>query len=174
MEPIEIDLSNDGLFALEEFRKRGIGKFKSSPFVDGLQDLTVKDWVKLLLFSEKHSEAVKTPLMKKLFVFWKRTNQQLAIGCDWEPYTYGPYSREIELALEELVEKGELELRIKGTAKVYRLKDIEYTSKLAEALPKPIKELLAEVIEDFSKMGTKEIKEYVYAAYPKYAVKAAR
>src|SRR3989338_4805347 len=162
MEQTEVEWDESGLVVLDELLKRGIGKFKSSPFVDGLQDLTVKDWVKLLLFSEKHSEAVKTPLMKKLFVFWKRTNQQLAIGCDWEPYTYGPYSREIELALEELVEKGELELRIKGTAKVYRLKDIEYTSKLAE------------IIEDFSKMGAKEIKEYVYAAYPKYAVKAAR
>ena len=124
MEQTEVEWDESGLVVLDELLKRGIGKFKSSPFVDGLQDLTVKDWVKLLLFSEKHSEAVKTPLMKKLFVFWKRTNQQLAIGCDWEPYTYGPYSREIELALEELVEKGELELRVRGTAKIYKLKDI--------------------------------------------------
>jgi hypothetical protein len=173
----EIDWEDvSGSIAFKEWEKRDASREKTKEDIEKVIDFTPDDWILVLLHLNGNS-LKKTPIFKQLCIFGERTGINDFDVFSWYPHKYGAHSKEVEAALEKLVSKDKLELKI-GTNqddhefKNYIIKDNEQAEYLCELLPDSIKNVLLELKEEFEGKRVAEIVDFAHDAYPEYATKA--
>jgi len=137
----------------------------------------VELWILLILKAAGGEVCCKTKIMKILFLLERVYG---VTGVGFEPYDYGPWSKEVEDALRRLVELGLIEEgelpkppegpEHTGVMYVYRL-----TEKGRRALERiPLKDprwrLPYEDVKFFVEWDVRDLVEYIYVNYPEYAV----
>jgi uncharacterized protein YwgA len=137
----------------------------------------VELWILLILKAGGGEVCCKTKIMKILFLLERVYG---IIGVKFRPYDYGPWSKEVEGALERLVELGLVEERElqkppegpvhTGLLYVYRL--TEKGRKVVEKIPlkDPKWKLPYSDVEFFVGWDVRDLMEYIYVNYPEYAV----
>ncbi len=121
--------------------------------------------------------AMVTMAMKSAFLLQQEAG--LNLGYNFIPYKYGPFSKEVYEDLEEL-EKNLLVERVKPK-KDLEMTEIklldefkDWTERIINNLPQKIKYEIKTYTEKYGKMNLNELLDYVYAKYPKYAIKSER
>ncbi|NAZ33494.1 MAG: hypothetical protein GU356_04310 [Pyrobaculum sp.] len=137
----------------------------------------VELWILLVLKAAGGEVCCKTKIMKILFLLERVYG---IIGVKFEPYNYGPWSKDVEDALRRLVELGLVEERElpkpqdgpehTGLMYLYRL-----TEKGRRAVEKiPLKDPKWRVpyaaVRFFVGWDVRDLMEYIYVNYPEYAV----
>jgi uncharacterized protein YwgA len=137
----------------------------------------VELWILLILKAAGGEVCCKTKIMKILFLLEKVYG---IIGVKFRPYDYGPWSKEVEGALERLVELGLVEERElqkppegpehTGLMYVYRL--TEKGRSVVEKIPlnDPRWKLPYAAVKFFVEWDLRDLMEYIYVNYPEYAV----
>jgi uncharacterized protein YwgA len=139
----------------------------------------VELWILLILKAAGGEVCCKTKIMKILFLLERIYG---IIGVKFRPYDYGPWSKEVEGALERLVELGLIEERElqkppegpehTGLMYVYRL--TEKGREVVEKIPlkDPRWKLPYATVRFFVGWDVRDLLEYIYVNYPEYAVKS--
>ncbi len=137
----------------------------------------VELWILLILKAAGGEVCCKTKIMKILFLLERVYG---VIGVKFEPYDYGPWSKEVEDALRRLVELGLIEEgelpkppegpEHTGVMYVYRL--TEKGRRAVERIPlkDPRWRLPYEDVKFFARWDVRDLVEYIYVNYPEYAV----
>jgi predicted HTH domain antitoxin len=114
----------------------------------------------------KHQDEVpgKLWLQKEIYVL-SRTSPKLAEAADYAPYLQGPWSENVEAALEDLQPIGLVKFDSYG-------RDIQLTdmghrvfSKLASQMPEHVREHVEEVKEFLNDMTEEELLVFTYYTY---------
>jgi len=139
----------------------------------------VELWILLILKAAGGEVCCKTKIMKILFLLERVYG---IIGVKFEPYSYGPWSKDVEDALMRLVElglveEGELQKPPEGpehTGLMYLYRLTEKGRKVVEKIPlkDPKWKLPYSDVEFFVEWDVRDLMEYIYVNYPEYAVKS--
>ena len=139
----------------------------------------VELWILLILKAAGGEVCCKTKIMKILFLLEKVYG---ITGARFEPYIYGPWSKDVEDALRRLVELGLVEERVlqkppegpEHTGLMYLYRLTEKGRKVVEKIPlkDPKWKLPYSDVEFFVEWDVRDLMEYIYVNYPEYAVKS--
>lgn len=132
--------------------------------------------LELLLFARgstlKDNEGVpnKTHLQKEMFLLQKETSFLEKPLFEFVPHYYGPYSRELEEETVALVISGKI-----NDSEGYFLTPTGFREayKLWTALTPAKLRALVRIKEEYNKISTRELLDYVYGKYKKYTTKSA-
>lgn len=143
-----------------------------------MEDLTTGERTILaLLYAPGKENRVGQPLFgrvvlaKLLFLLWKNPRTHALLEeADFEPYDYGPWADWIDVALDELGSRGLLSQQ-QGRATRIGLtrKGTGPAREAFEELSSEQKGVISDIRENFGRMSTESLLEYVYAAFPEYA-----
>ncbi len=132
--------------------------------------------LKLLIYARgstmRDNEGIpsKTHIQKEMFLLLKETIFSKVDGYKFVPHYYGPFSRELDSDLIELVAYGSV-----NDADGYTLTPDGF--KEAQALwnsqDQPHKMALSRIKERYNRLTSEELLDYVYGKYKKYTVKSA-
>jgi len=132
--------------------------------------------LKLLIYARgstmRDNEGIpsKTHLQKEMFLLQKETIFSKVDGYKFVPHYYGPFSRELDSDLIELVASGCV-----NDAEGYTLTPDGF--KDAQALwnsqGQPHKMALLRIKERYNRLTSEGLLDYVYGKYKKYTVKSA-
>jgi uncharacterized protein YwgA len=137
----------------------------------------VELWILLILKAAGGEVCCKTKIMKILFLLERVYG---IIGVKFEPYNYGPWSKDVEDALRRLVELGLIEERElqkppegpehTGVIHVYLL--TEKGRSVVEKIPlkDPRWRLPYADVEFFVGWDVRDLMKYIYVNYPEYDV----
>lgn len=137
----------------------------------------VELWILLILKAAGGEVCCKTKIMKILFLLERVYG---IIGVKFEPYNYGPWSKDVEDALRRLAELGLVEERElqkppegpehTGVIHVYRL--TEKGRSVVEKIPlkDPRWRLPYADVKFFVGWDVRDLMEYIYVNYPEYDV----
>ena len=134
------------------------------------------DLLKLFIYargsSMRDNESIpsKTHLQKEMFLLLKETVFQKMDGYKFVPHYYGPFSRELDSDLNELVVSGLVNDSAGFTLTPYGFKDANV---LWNNLDQLHKTALSRIKERYSRLTSEKILDYVYEKYKKYTVKSA-
>jgi uncharacterized protein YwgA len=138
----------------------------------------VELWI-LLILKAGGEVCCKTKIMKILFLLERVYG---ITGVRFEPYSYGPWSKDVEDALRRLVELGLVEERElpkpqdgpEHTGLMYLYRLTEKGRKVVEKIPlkAPKWRLPYSDVEFFVEWDVRNLMEYIYVNYPEYAVKS--
>ena len=167
-----------GVIAHREWEKRRESRERARNDIDKVMELSVQDWVQVFLYVNNDS-MIKTPLFKELCLFGERTGLNDFGIFNWYPHSYGPHSKEVEQAIDDLIDRGVVEREVDRSSsgriyKRYTLKSRAEVERLWKLLPKTIKDIIREIHREFRGKSLDEILTYVYSAYPEYTTKAAK
>ncbi|BCS93664.1 conjugal transfer protein [Metallosphaera javensis (ex Sakai et al. 2022)] len=116
------------------------------------------------------TEVIATKIQKIFFLLQGEGGKNL--GLKFEPWLFGPYSRELNNALIDLVETGEVEELGKPIVDPFTGDVVGYKRSYVLKERRDLKEVEPEVKEFFKKWIVKSRKDiliYVYSNYPKYS-----
>jgi hypothetical protein len=153
---------------------RGIERRRHMPLFLG------KSQIALLLFlqdSEHNVDPIR--LMKGMFIFTMEAPETWLARYEryqFIPYSYGPYSRNVDDDLDQFVKHGYVRVsKIPGKTWNYYSLSAEGEAKareLAASLPADAAVYLRRVREFVLKLSFRKLLDTVYAKYPAYAVKS--
>lgn len=132
--------------------------------------------LQLLLFargkslSENERIPNKTHLQKEVFLLQKETIFSKYEGFDFVPYYFGPFSRDLDSDVTELVIQGKID-DSNGFSLTHRgFMDI---NKLWKSLTEGERFALIRVKESYNRLSVESLLSYVYSKYKKYTYKSA-
>jgi uncharacterized protein YwgA len=137
----------------------------------------VELWILLILKAAGSEVCCKAKIMKILFLLERVYG---IIGVKFEPYNYGPWSKDVDDALRRLVELGLVEERElpkpqegpehTGLLYVYRL--TEKGRSVVEKIPlkDPRWRIPYAAVRFFVGWDVRDLMEYIYVNYPEHAV----
>lgn len=134
------------------------------------------DVLKLLIYARgstlRDNESIpsRTHLQKEMFLLLKETIFSKVDGYKFVPHYYGPFSRELDSDLIELVASGRV-----NDANGFTLTPDGY--KDAQALwnsqDQTHKMALSRIKERYNRLAAEDLLDYVYGKYKKYTIKSA-
>ena len=134
------------------------------------------DVLKLLIYTRgstlRDNESIlsRTHLQKEMFLLLKETIFSKVDGYKFVPHYYGPFSRELDSDLIELVASGRV-----NDANGFTLTPDGY--KDAQALwnsqDQTHKMALSRIKERYNRLAAEDLLDYVYGKYKKYTIKSA-
>ena len=137
----------------------------------------VELWILLILKAGGGEVCCKTKIMKILSLLERVYG---IIGVRFEPYSYGPWSKDVEDALRRLVELGLVEERElpkpqdgpEHTGLMYLYRLTEKGRSIVEKIPlkDPRWRIPYSDVEFFVEWDVRDLMEYIYVNYPEYAV----
>ena len=133
--------------------------------------LSLEDWVLALLLHAGGRVRGKTRVHKALFLVKKEVGEGL-VPARFVPHRYGPWSRDVERALERLVEEGLVERSVEDGAEVYRLtrRGRERAEKILSALSEtPHWSDIDEIFRMAARAPLWALLGYIYTFYPEWA-----
>lgn len=134
------------------------------------------DLLKLLIYargstmSDNESIPSKIHLQKEMFLLEKETIFQKCDGYEFKSHYYGPFSRELEIDIDELVDasivddSNGLSLTLKGFRGVQALWNVQ---------DQIHRTALSRIKERYNILSSDKLLDYVYGKYKKYTVKSA-
>ena len=134
------------------------------------------DLLKLLIYARgstlRDNESVpsKTHLQKEIFILQKETVFQREDGYQFVPHYYGPFSRELDIDLNELLASGLVNDSEGYTLTPDGFKDAQI---LWNSLDQTHKTALSRIKERYNRLTSEKLLDYVYEKYKKYTVKSA-
>ncbi|BFH74224.1 hypothetical protein SJAV_21680 [Sulfurisphaera javensis] len=133
---------------------------------------TIRVYLKALIEigNDLNTDVIATKIQKIFFLLQKEGIKDL--GLKFEPWLFGPYSKELNDTLIELVEKGEVEEIAEPIIDPITNEVIGYQRKYILKDKVNLSQIEPEVVEFFKKWVVKsrrELLKYVYTRYPKYA-----
>ena len=134
------------------------------------------DLLKLLIYARgstmRDNESIpsKTHLQKEMFILLKETIFQKADGYIFVPHYYGPFSRELDIDLNELLASGLINDSDGFTLTPVGFKD---TRALWNSQDQAHKTALSRIKERYNRLTSEKLLDYVYEKYKKYTVKSA-
>jgi len=137
---------------------------------------TRDDYILALLkvAEEEKAEVTATKFQKIFFLLEKEGGVNLNI--EFEPWLFGPYSRELDNALNELIKEGKVKVEredvvepltglVMGYRKVYYIED-------SDNIPIKIDNKVIDFFRKWVKESLWNILGYVYKNYPDYTIKS--
>jgi uncharacterized protein YwgA len=129
-----------------------------------------RDWILLAL---KKSPMDRIHIMKALFLVWHRSGQNIPGFFQFQPYLYGPYSREVYDSLDQLL-KENLIVQPPHPAQEWAN---YYLTRRGQALAEQLGEgcqpgmvaRLNQVVEEVSQLDFKMLLRRVYREAPEFA-----
>jgi len=139
-------------------------------------DLTLEEWVLAFLYADPTRETSipkvrgKLLLFKQFFVFVKEIERDLDRVANFIPYDYGPYSFELQNALDNLVIRQDISLTRSGDRIDFSLTEngMKTASKIFSTIPDLKKEKMEKLRQDANNLGYNGVLRYVYARYPEF------
>jgi uncharacterized protein YwgA len=134
------------------------------------------DLLKLLIYARgstmRDNESIpsKTHLQKEMFLLLKETVFQKVEGYKFIPHYYGPFSRDLDSDLNELVASG---LVNDSAGFVLTPDGFKDANALWNSLDQPHKTALSRIKERYNRLTSEKLLDYVYEKYKKYTVKSA-
>lgn len=133
---------------------------------------TIRVYLKALIEigNDLNTDVIATKIQKIFFLLQKEGIKDL--GLKFEPWLFGPYSKELNDTLIELVEKGEVEEIAEPIIDPITNEVIGYQRKYILKDKVDLSQIEPEVVEFFKKWVVKsrrELLKYVYTRYPEYA-----
>lgn len=118
----------------------------------------------------------RTRFQKLMFLVQKKTESQKIEGLDfkYEIYLYGPFSRELSSAIDDLVDKGYLEeqkteTNLGYTKYVYRLtgkgRKLLAFAEGRKLLSASVQHAISEVVDDYGETALPELVEKAYEEF---------
>jgi|GEM_PF-3423834 len=171
LEPIDL-LDDTSDIAFEEWEKKKHYRELTQQDIDKIIELAVEDWIKIILLKNEKGIAT-TKLFKELFLFCQRTG----LRWDWSPYDRGPYSKEVQEGLDKLESDKTISTatKLSRDKRIYKLREMKIKTdaeELWKILPNSFKEVVTNIVEEFSTKTHEEVIHYVYSAYPEFAIAA--
>lgn len=138
-----------------------------------------KKWILLILFTggnrKRYNEPVrgKTRLVKEIFLLTKRA-PNIEPRYRFRPDKYGPNSIQLLRDLTDLQKRRLIQSHESFGGIVYSLTQfgVSLTIRLYNSLDKDTKKWLVETKTRYNSMPLNHLLNYVYSAYPEYAVKS--
>ena len=146
----------------------------------GLPDYSTSDWLLLwLAIGEPKEIRGKTVFVKQIFVIAEEVIPQLLQKFNFYAHHFGPYSKEFETALQQLVRMGMIDERMQADAEgifstsarhdyILTPKGEVRAVELSRGIPPSMAERLGQYKRLLSRMGYFGLLSYVYATYPEY------
>jgi len=135
------------------------------------------DWLILLLGFKGEAESPALDpvrVQKGMFLLAQEGDLPTRERYDFEPYNWGPYSRQVRRDLDRLVADGYVQTRdVPGYSwKRYGLTaaGVDYARSLLEVAPKEAAHKVAEIKRRVTGVSFNRLLADVYAGYPDYAV----
>ena len=134
------------------------------------------DLLKLLIYARgstmRDNEGItsKTHLQKEMFLLLKETVFQKVEGYKFIPHYYGPFSRELDSDLNELVASG---LVSDSDGFILTPEGFKDAQALWNRLDQPHRAALSRIKERYNRLASEKLLGYVYEKYKKYTVKSA-
>jgi uncharacterized protein YwgA len=134
------------------------------------------DLLKLLIYArgltkwDNESVPSKTHLQKEMFLLLNETVFQKVDGYKFVPHYYGPFSRELDNDLNDLVVTGLVNDSDGFTLTPEGFKDAQ---DLWNNQDQTRKAALTRIKEKYNRLNSEKLLEYVYGKYKKYTVKSA-
>lgn len=118
----------------------------------------------------------RTRFQKLMFLVQKKAESEKIEGLDfkYEIYLYGPFSRELSSAIDDLVDKGYLEeqkteTHLGYTKYVYRLtgkgRKLLVYAKGKKLLAASVQQAISEVVDDYGETALPELVEKAYEQF---------
>jgi len=133
------------------------------------------DLIKLLIYARgstmRDNESIpsKTYLQKEMFLLFKETIFQNADGFKFVPHYYGPFSRELDMDLNDLVMSGHVNDSYGITLTPEGFKDAQA---LWNSQDQAHKTALSRIKETYNRLNSEDLLDYLYGKYKKYTVKS--
>lgn len=135
-----------------------------------------QDLLKLLIYArgstKRDNESIpsRTHFQKEMFLLLKETVFSKIEGYGFVPHYYGPFSRDLDSDLVELTVSGKV-----NDTDGYTLTPIGFreTSELWNKLDPTHKSALIRIKENYNRMDSESLIDYVYGKFKKYTVKSA-
>jgi len=145
-------------------------------------DYSASDWLLLwLAIGESKEIRGKTVFVKQIFVIAEEVIPQILQKFNFYSHHFGPYSKEFETALQQLVRMGMIDERmetdVEGLFSTNARHDYTLLPKgearaveLLKGVPSSIKEKLVQHKRLLSRMGYIGLLSYVYNTYPTFTM----
>ena len=135
-----------------------------------------QDLLKLLIYArgstKRDNESIpsRTHFQKEMFLLLKETVFSKIEEYGFVPHYYGPFSRDLDSDLVELTVSGKV-----NDTDGYTLTPIGFreTSELWNKLDPTHKSALIRIKENYNRMDSESLIDYVYGKFKKYTVKSA-
>ena len=125
----------------------------------------------LLAFNDMQVIYGKT-FIQKLFYIIKRQIKGLDI-FEYYPYNYGPFSKELNQAINDLIEEGYIQEKRKGKYFLYQITDDGMkAAKKQKTIRSVEKNNVLKICQHVKKFTPREILEYVYKKYPQTTIRS--
>ncbi len=134
------------------------------------------DLIKLLIYAKGtmlwYNENIpsRTHLQKEMFLLLRETVFQKVEEYKFVPHYYGPFSRELDSDLNELVASG---LVNDSDGFILTPEGFKDAHALWNRLDQPHKAALSRIKERYNRLASEKLLDYVYEKYKKYTVKSA-
>ena len=134
------------------------------------------DLIKLLIYARgftlRDNEPIpsKAHLQKEMFLLLKETVFRRMDGYKFAPHYYGPFSRELDIDLNELMASG---LVNDSDGFALTLDGFKDAHVLWNSLDEPHKIALSRIKGRYNGLTSDKLLDYVYGKYEKYTVKSA-
>ena len=134
------------------------------------------DLLKLLIYARgtgrRDNEGIpsRTHLQKEMFLLLKETVFQKEEWYKFVPHYYGPFSRELDNDLNELVASG---LVNESTGFALTPEGFKDADALWNTLDQSHKAALSKIKERYNRLTSEKLLDYVYGKYKRYNVKSA-
>ena len=134
------------------------------------------DLLKLLIYARgtarRDNEGIpsRTHLQKEMFLLLKETVFQKEDWYKFVPHYYGPFSRELDNDLNELVASG---LVNESTGFALTPEGFKDADALWNTLDQSHKTALSSIKERYNRLTSEKLLDYVYGKYKRYNVKSA-
>lgn len=134
------------------------------------------DLIKLLIYAKGtmlwYNENIpsRTHLQKEMFLLLRETVFQKVEEYKFVPHYYGPFSRELDSDLNELVASG---LVNDSDGFILTPEGFKDAHALWNRLDQPHKAALSRIKERYNRLASEKLLDYVYEKYKKYTVESA-
>jgi uncharacterized protein YwgA len=132
--------------------------------------------LKLLIYARgstmRDNESIpsRIHLQKEMFLLLKETIFSQQVGYKFVPHYYGPFSRELDSDIIELVASGRMNDEDDFALTPDGFKDAQ---ELWNNQDQPHKIALSRIKERYNRMNSEDLLDYAYGKYKKYTVKSA-
>jgi len=134
------------------------------------------DLIKLLIYAKGtmlwYNENIpsRTHLQKEMFLLLRETVFQKVEEYKFVPHYYGPFSRELDSDLNELVASG---LVNDSDGFILTPEGFKDAHALWNRLDQPHRAALSRIKERYNRLASEKLLDYVYEKYKKYTVESA-
>lgn len=137
-----------------------------------------RELLPLLLLDSGRGDAIRgrTRMQKLVFLLQEELEGDNPGSYRYEPYDYGPFSKDLYFDIDELVERDvikEEKTEFDEDKVVYEyrlgLRAEEYLTRWSSDLKASLREKASEIKSDFNDLDLQKLLEYVYEEHPFYA-----